>query len=197
MRVAAASAVAGAGVTIIGAFASSLGLSVRQQRIAFGFGVLLVVIGVALMFYERRERSNPMGGEQSHGVNRSIHTEHQSGGVNMTGDVHVTVSAPQPSGEATSEQTEQGYLTTIPVRLQDGYAAGNVMFVVKNAPSLKHIGLNRVGGGAIQQMGLLTIDGSPATGVVDPAGRDYLAVIATEVPEPNMEVQALVDVNIQ
>lgn len=54
MRGAIATALTGLGLTIASSFASSLGLSVREQRVAFAFGIFLMVCGVTLFFYQRR-----------------------------------------------------------------------------------------------------------------------------------------------
>ncbi len=65
---AAGSVLIGIGVTVAGAFANSLGLSVGQQRVVFALGVLLIVGGVVLFAIDWRrgrggsQRADATGG---------------------------------------------------------------------------------------------------------------------------------------
>lgn len=49
--------VVGVGLTVASTFAPSLGLSVHQQRIGFGIGIFLVLLGILLFVLERRRRA--------------------------------------------------------------------------------------------------------------------------------------------
>jgi hypothetical protein len=186
----------GVGAGVAGAFASSLGLTESEQHILFVVGVLLFACGCFVLAASWRRTE----GNRVNMGDRSIHTESQSGGFNWTGDALITVKSPRPTvttGKSSTEETTDGYMTKVPLRLQDGYAASNLVIVVKDAPSLTLMAVNRVGGGELQQMGSLVVDGAQATGVQDPRGREYLAVLVTANPEPSMSVTALTDVEIR
>jgi hypothetical protein len=194
MRSAVAAIIIGAGVAIASAFASSWGLSVHQQRVAFGFGVLLVLVGVALLVYKRREGGSAMADQG----NRSIHTENQSGGTNITGDIHIT--APQPSvhvsTEAQDKPTDDGYMTTMRVHLDAPYAARNLVVLV-GGTGVKTYGINRVDPSASLSTGGITYRGMPATIVGAPLTSDYRVFITTDGPASGLQVEALLDVDVQ
>jgi hypothetical protein len=191
VRVAIAAILIGAGVAIASAFASSLGLSVNEQRIAFGFGVLLVLAGIIFLIFERDEGSPTVGDD------RSITTHGQSGGTNITGDVHI--SAPQSSVSietvAENEPTDGGYQTTVAVHLEAPYAAKNLAVLV-NRTSLKGFGLNRVDPAASLSTSGLSSPGFSGILVSPPLTSDYRVFIVTDEPDTELAVEARLNVEV-
>jgi len=101
----AASISIGAGVTLASAFASSLGLSVLEQRVGFALGLLLIAVGVA-MYFKQRGR-----GEVEGPGDTFVTSFNQSGGI-IAGTVNIC-EPQQPRLEfrvtAENEQHEDGY----------------------------------------------------------------------------------------
>lgn len=184
----------GVGLTIASAFAVSLGLSVTQQRIGFAAGVVLMCAGAALFFVGKGRPAAKATPPMDSG---SITTYNQSGGINVTGGVHIT--APRPSVEigqvVENEKTGNGYLTTVNIFFKESYAAQNLV-VVGSAPSLKIVNINRVGGGVFESFGL-TVDGRMAVGVERPQSDHYRAFLLTGEPEHDLKVEVLLNVDVR
>ena len=128
VRAAVVSGITGAGVTLASTFASSLGLSLHQQRIGFALGVALILLGVALFFRQKRTpQPSPLPPV-------SVTSHYQSGGITAA---NVNISAPQPQirgGLAFKDrETDDGVTPRIVVDLDAPYAARAVQVQVRGA----------------------------------------------------------------
>lgn len=72
-------------VTVTNTFAGSLGLSINQQHLAFGIGVLLMLVGVAIFIVDWRLVDRRRGRESKYRGLGGLHvTSHdQRGGVTV------------------------------------------------------------------------------------------------------------------
>jgi hypothetical protein len=134
MRPALAAIFIGAGVAIASAFASSLGLTLTEQRIAFACGVLLVVVGIVLLIRKHSERSGSVSDKRSGDLNISGHvTQHGAGSV-----VAHTINFGTPPGIASEQLAtnvlrEGQYVTQARFRLS-GSAEARGFHVVVTSP---------------------------------------------------------------
>ena len=165
----------GAGMNLVSLFAPVLGLSASTQRIGFAFGVMLMLLGVALYFRQRQGPAMTTGdtninyGQQGIGINKGT----------------INVVTPQPAVHATpvvsNEKVDGGYASKVRVVLDVPYAASRVA-VKATGSSIK--------GGSLLSMSGLTYNTAeqvePEQGIFEagaPLNGEYLAEVVTEKPD--------------
>jgi len=96
-----ATGLSGVGLTIASAFVTSLGLSVHQQRIGFGVGVVLMLVGATLYFYQSQRRARPDSrGVEAEADHSSTATAAGRDAYSAGRDVNVSVAQPQQVPDA-------------------------------------------------------------------------------------------------
>jgi hypothetical protein len=185
MRSGVAAIVVGAGVAIASAFASSWGLSTALQRTLSVVGVLLAIFGVGLLIDSWRGLSKSVTERDGQG-DRSIRTEHQSGGVNITGDIYIQSPRPgvRASVAADNVAMDNGtYRSTILIENRAGYAA-NGLVIEAHGSRIREMFVQPSQGGTITVSALGT-DTAVRAGrrVHGPLGPQYTASVWTDQPD--------------
>ena len=124
---------------------------------------------------------------------RNIHTEHQSGGTNITGDVHL--NAPQASLKAQiltqNEPGEGGYLTRARLQVLAPHAA-TTLVVAAQGTSIQEIRLGPVGGGINMNARESFTPTLAWKSVGPPVGPDYNVIVRTAQPD-DLQIEATLD----
>lgn len=142
MHRAAAAGIAGCGLTIASTFASSLGLSMHEQRVGFVIGIVLMLMGGGAYLRLRRGGGTPVpsGDPKPSRSQKNKTVQKNEGGDNISinqGDNStalvkptIHISAPQPGLRVESEYENQPvggkFKSRLHLWVKDGYAANGL-----------------------------------------------------------------------
>jgi hypothetical protein len=177
----------GAGMNLVSLFAPVLGLSASTQRIGFAFGVMLMLLGVALYFRQRQEPAKTMG-------DTNINYGQQGIGINK-GTVNIGAPQSEASGQIVSEneKTDEGFVTTAAIHLKHPYAAPGLAVLV-NRTSVKEMRVGPTNGGMWATTEIRSEAGRQGIFVDPPLVSDYQAEVVTDEPQTDLAFEVRLDV---
>jgi hypothetical protein len=168
-------------VTLASTFASSLGLSLHQQRIGFALGVALILPGVILFFRQSRTQSPTPPAV-------SVTSNDQKGGITAH---TVNVSVPQTQVGVQEEwhnrlTTDGEYATLVQIDLKDANASHS-LYIQATAASLLRIVIDVPGDRGHSREQPIAAEPGVAFITISHPGEHYPVLIFTAKPE-NIEL---------